>query len=263
MQPYDDYVKAFNAAYKKLLSITPTVSSVDDLVTEDDELEFIKAFRDLMRIKNILTSFSDFKWEDVYIEEQSFEDYKSKYLDLHDKVKSSREAEKVSILEDVDFELELIHRDEINVSYIVQLLIKLKANQKKEAEQVEREISNLLNSEKQLRSKKELIEKFIRQNMPDIDNTDDIPQEFEKYWSIEQDRAFLQLVTDENLSKERTQALIEHFLYSEKEPMRDEILDLLEGDKPTLLQRRPVGDRILNRIIAFVDTFINGMAGAA
>ena len=128
MKPYDDYVSAFNQAYKHLLSINPTVGSVDDMVTEDDELAFFKAFRDLIRIKNILTAFSDFKWDDVYMSEQEFEDYKSKYLDLHDKAKSSHEADKVSILEDVDFELELIHRDEINVSYIIQLLIKLKAN---------------------------------------------------------------------------------------------------------------------------------------
>jgi type I restriction enzyme R subunit len=60
-------------------------------------------------------------------DEQQFEDFKSKYLDLYDKVKSNHQKEKVSILEDVDFELELIHRDEINVAYIIQLLIKLKA----------------------------------------------------------------------------------------------------------------------------------------
>lgn len=261
MQPYDDYVKAFNQAYKHLLSLTPTVDSVNDLETEDDELEFIKAFRNLMRVRNILTSFSDFNWGDVYMAEQEFEDYKSKYLDLHDKVKSSHEVEKVSILNDVDFELELIHRDEINVTYIIQLLIKLKANQKKEAEQVEKEIQNLLNTETQLRSKKELIEKFIRENLVGIDNTDDIPQEFEKYWNLEQDKAFLKLVADEKLSRERTQALIEHFIYAEKAPMRDEILELLEGDKPTLLQRRPVGDRILKKIVDFVETFINGVTG--
>ncbi|MCF8223501.1 MAG: type I restriction endonuclease subunit R [Bacteroidales bacterium] len=262
MKPYDDYVKTFNQAYKHLLSLTPTVGSVDDLETEDDELEFIKAFRDLMRVRNILASFSDFNWDDVYMQEQEFEDYKSKYLDLHDKVKSSHDAEKVSILNDVDFELELIHRDEINVSYIIQLLIKLKANQKKEAEQVEKEIQTLLNTETQLRSKKELIEKFIRDNLPVIENTDDIPQEFEKFWNIEQDEAFLKLVNDEKLSKERTQALIEHYLYAEKEPLRDEILDLLEDDKPTLLKRKTTGDRILNRIVDFVDTFINGVTGS-
>ena len=92
--------------------------------------------------------------------------------------------------------------------------------------------------------------------------TSKIPQEFENYWNIEQEKAFVQLVKDENLHKERTQALIEHFLYSEKEPMRDEILELLDGEKPTLLQRKPIGDRILKRIVDFVETFINGIAGS-
>ena len=115
MKPYDDYVRYFNKAFDKLLEITPTVDSVNELETEDDELEFIKAFRDLMRVKNVLSSFSDFNWDDLEMDEQTFEDYKSKYLDLHDKVRSDHEKEKVSILDDVDFELELIHRDEINV----------------------------------------------------------------------------------------------------------------------------------------------------
>jgi len=195
--------------------------------------------------------------------EQQFEDYKSKYLDLHDKVKAEHDKEKVSILDDVDFELELIHRDEINVAYIIHLLIKLKANQKKDSEEVEKEIFNLLNTENQLRSKKELIEKFIRENMPVILDTDDIPQEFEKFWTIEQEKAFMKLIKDEKLSKERTQALIEDYLYSEQEPLRDEILDLLHDEKPTLLQRRKTGDRILSKIIAFVETFINGVTGQA
>lgn len=261
MKPYDEYVKAFNDGFINLLKITPTVDSVNNLVTEDDELKFIIAFRDLMRIKNVLASFSDFKWGDLSMTEQQFEDYKSKYLDLHDKVKSDHAKEKVSILEDVDFELELIHRDEINVAYIIRLLIKLKANQKKDAEQIEKEIFNLLNTEMQLRSKKELIEKFIRENLPIILDTDDIPQEFEKYWTVEQEKAFVKLVDEEKLSKERTQALIENYLYSEQEPMRDEILDLLIDEKPTLLQRKTIGERILKKILGFVETFINGISG--
>ena len=119
MKPYEDYAVKFDEAFDHLIALTPTLESVDELVSEDDELEFIKAFRDLMRIKNILASFSDFKWEDLEMTEQQFEDYKSKYLDLYDKVKRGHEKEKVSILEDVDFELELIHRDEINVTYII------------------------------------------------------------------------------------------------------------------------------------------------
>jgi len=262
MKPYEEYVKKFNEAFIELLKITPTVNSVNDLQSEKDELEFVQAFRQLMRIKNILTAFADFKWEDLAMNEQLFEDYKSKYLDLYDKVKSDHQKEKVSILEDVDFELELIHRDEINVNYIIQLLIKLKSNTQKDVEQTEKEIFNLLNTESQLRSKKELIEKFILENLPEIKDEDDIPQEFENFWTIEQQKAFKQLVKDENLSEEKTQKLIENYLFAEREPLRDEILELIEGEKPSVLQRKKLGDRILKKILGFVETFINGITGS-
>jgi len=261
MKPYEDYVKKFNEAFIALLKITPTVNSVNDLQTENDELEFIKAFRELMRIKNILTAFADFKWEDFAMNEQLFEDFKSKYLDLYDKVKSDHQKEKVSILEDVDFELELIHRDEINVTYIIQLLIKLKSKVLKDVSQTEKEIFNLLNTEAHLRSKRELIELFIKANLPAIEDTDDIPQEFEKFWNAEQQKAFNQLVNEEKLSAEKTQLLIEDYLYAEREPLRDEILELLEDEQPTLLERKKTGDRILKKILNFVDTFINGITG--
>jgi len=261
MKPYEDYVKKFNEAFISMLKITPTINSVNELQTENDELEFIKAFRELMRIKNILTAFADFKWQDLAMNEQLFEDFKSKYLDLYDKVKSDHQKEKVSILEDVDFELELIHRDEINVAYIIQLLIKLKSKVQKDVPQTEKEIFNLLNTEAHLRSKRELIELFIKANLPAIEDTDDIQQEFEKFWNAEQQKAFNQLVTEEKLSAEKTQSLIEDYLYAEREPLRDEILELLEGEQPTLLERKKTGDRILKKILNFVDTFINGITG--
>jgi type I restriction enzyme R subunit len=261
MKPYEDYVKKFNEAFVELIKITPTINSVNDLKSEDDELEFIKAFRELMRIKNILTAFADFKWEDLAMAEQLFEDYKSKYLDLYDKVKSNHQKEKVSILEDVDFELELIHRDEINVNYIIQLLIKLKASVQKDVTKTEKEIFNLLNSDAQLRSKRELIEKFIQENLPVLEDTDDIPEAFDKFWNEEQQKAFRELVKEENLSADKTEKIIEDYLFAEREPLRDEVLELIEGDKPTVLERKKVGDRILSKILGFVETFINGMTG--
>jgi type I restriction enzyme R subunit len=212
-----------------------------------------------MRIKNILTAFSDFKWEDVQMSEQLFEDFKSKYLDLYDKVKSNHQKEKVSILEDVDFELELIHRDEINVNYIIQLLIKLKSQTQKDTTKAEQEIFNLLSTETTLRSKRELIERFIQENLPVIVDTDDIQNEFDKFWNAEQQKAFNQLIKDENLSAEKTEKLIEDYLFAEREPLRDEVLELIEGEKPSLLQRKKLGDRILKRILDFVETFVNGM----
>jgi type I restriction enzyme R subunit len=259
MKPYEDYVAKFDEAFEKLLEVTPTTDAVNDLETEDDELNFIKAFRDLMRIKNILTAFSDFKWEDLKMNEQQFEDFKSKYLDLYDKVKSNHQKEKVSILEDVDFELELIHRDEINVSYIIQLLIKLKSQTQKDTTKAEKEIFNLLSTEATLRSKRELIEKFILENLPIINDPDNITPAFEQFWNEEQQKEFSKIVQEENLSAEKTEKLIEDYLFAEREPLRDEVLELIEGEKPSLLQRKKLGDRILKRIKDFVETFINGM----
>lgn len=259
MKPYEDYVAKFDEAFEKLLEVTPTTDAVNDLETEDDELNFIKAFRDLMRIKNILAAFSDFKWEDLGMNEQLFEDFKSKYLDLYDKVKSNHQKEKVSILEDVDFELELIHRDEINVAYIIQLLIKLKSQTQKDTTKAEKEIFNLLGTEATLRSKRELIEKFILENLPVISDPDNITPAFEQFWNEEQQKEFSKIVSEENLSAEKTEKLIEDYLFAEREPLRDEVLELIEGEKPSLLHRKKLGDRILKRIVDFVETFINGM----
>jgi type I restriction enzyme R subunit len=260
MKPYEDYTAKFDEAFEHLISLTPTLDSVNELETEDDELEFIKAFRDLMRIKNILTAFSDFNWQDLRMTEQQFEDYKSKYLDLHDKVKSGHQKEKVSILEDVDFELELIHRDEINVAYIIQLLIKLKSQKQKDPTKVEQEIFNLLSTETSLRSKRELIEKFIQENLPVIANTDEVEPEFDRFWNEERHTAFSKLVREESLSSDKTEKLIEDYLFAERQPLRDEVLELIKGERPSLLQRKKLGDRILQRIMDFVETFINGMA---
>lgn len=265
MKPYQDYTAKFDEAFEALIAITPTTDGVNDLVSEEDELAFIKAFRNLMRIKNILTSFSDFKWEDVQMTEQLFEDFKSKYLDLYDKVIRDKQKEKVSILEDVDFELELIHRDEINVAYIIQLLIKLKQSllnatvPQEKKEQIIKEIQNLLATEVELRSKRELIERFIQDNLPVIENTDEVVNEFDKFWNEEQQKAFQQLVEEENLSAEKTEKLIEDYLFAERAPLRVEVLELIEGEKPSLLQRKKIGDRILKRLLDFIETYINGM----
>ncbi|TDD78411.1 type I restriction endonuclease subunit R [Flavobacterium caseinilyticum] len=260
MQPYEDYVQQFSEAVAALLKIVPTVNSVNDLQSEKEELEFVKAFRELMRLKNVLTTFSDFTMEDLDIDEQLFEDYKSKYLDLYDKVKGEHTKEKVSILEDVDFELELIHRDEINVSYILNLLAGLKNADPKEKAKKQKEIIDLLTGEANLRSKRELIERFILENLPNIEETEDLPEQFEKYWNDEQIIAFKQLVQEENLSEEKTEQLIENYLFAEREPLRDELLDLIEGEKPKVLERKKTGDRILSKIIGFVETFVSGFA---
>ncbi|MXS72086.1 HsdR family type I site-specific deoxyribonuclease [Flavobacteriaceae bacterium W22] len=262
VEPYEIYVDKFNEATQKLLEIVPEVASVDGLYSEEDKLQFILAFRALIRLHKKMSHYTEFTWDDLQIEEQLFADYTSKYLDLKDGLGTGPSPEKTSILNDIDFELELIRRDTINVTYIIQLLVKFKSKHSaKDKESIEKEIANLLNTEVSLRSKRELIDKFIQESLPNIENTDTIPEEFEKFWNIEQDKALQELVKTENLSEEKTERLIENYLFTEREPLRKEILALREEGRPSVLKSKEIGDRILNKILGFVETFVNGISG--
>ncbi|UUC46433.1 type I restriction endonuclease subunit R [Flavobacterium cerinum] len=259
MEPYEDYVKRMNDAFITLLQITPTVNSVNNLKDEDEELAFAKAFRELMRIKNILITFTQFTFDDLSIDEQTFEDYKSKYLDLYDKVRSHDAKEKVSILQDIDFELELIHRDEINVTYILKLLAKLKDATPEEKEKQEKAIFDLIAGETQLRSKRELIEKFINQHLPTIEESDDIPDEFANFISVEKLNAIKELSENEGLNPEKLEKVIGDYLFTEKMPLRDDVIEIM-NERPSLKDRKTKSERVTEKILNFVETFINGIS---
>lgn len=262
VEPYEAYVEKFNEATQKLLEIVPEVVSVDGLYSEEDQLQFILAFRAMMRLHKKMSHYTEFTWDDLQMEEQLFADYTSKYLDLKERLDPADPSKKASILNDIDFELELIRRDTINVTYILQLLIKFNSKHSvKDKESIEKDIFNLLNTEVSLRSKRELIEKFIQESLPHIEDTDTIPEEFEKFWTVEQEKALKELVKTENLSEEKTERLIENYLFTEREPLRKEILDLRKEGRPSVLKSKEIGDRILNKIIGFVDTFVNGISG--
>jgi len=258
MEPYDDYVAQFNEAYKALMAIAPTVDSVNELAGENAKFAFVQAFRALIRVNNIITSFADFNPDDLQMDRQTFEDYKSKYLDIYASTKGPGK-EKVSILNDVDFELELIHRDEVSVDYILSLLAKLNNTDtpEKKAQQA-KQIQDLIDGTVQLRSKKELIEKFIAENMPALGKDDDVKAKFNQFWTAERVSAFKELVEQEGLKAEELQSVIENYLYNEREPMRDEVVNTMK-EKPKLLERATKIERILDKIVNYVQTFFDGV----
>lgn len=258
IEPYENYLDKFKQAFEKLKRVAPTVDSVNELPSEDEEFEFVKSFREIMRLKNVLSTFSDFTFEDLAMPEDEFDEYKSKYLDLHDKVKTTTEKEKVSILEDVDFELELIHRDEINVSYILKLLAKLKDLENKAYDKQKKDIVDLLSGEANLRSKRELIERFIDKNLPKIKDSEEIPDKFESFWNDEQKKAFDNLAIEEKLEPKGLQAVLDDYLFTERKPLPSTIFDILL-EKPKLLQKKAIIERVISKLKDFVDTFINGV----
>jgi type I restriction enzyme R subunit len=261
LESYEEYVARFNETSEKLLELTPTVSSVDQLPDENAEAEFIKMFRELLRIKNVLTSFAEFKDEDLTINEQSFDDYKSKYLDIYDKVKKQDEGDTVSILDEVDFELDLIHRDEINVAYILNLLVSLNKLNPEEAKKRQKEIIDLIAGEVQLRSKRKLIEEFISDNLPKLTPNGNVLKEFESYWNEHKTNAFDKLCKEENLSPQKFESIVQTYVFANRLPRHQEIVDSLNF-QPMILERKTLLERITLKIEEFITTFIDGMGGS-
>jgi type I restriction enzyme R subunit len=265
LAPYEDYLDQFNAAVAALRDIAATPGSVDDLKSEVDQLAFVRAFRDLIRLRNVLTSFTEFDHKALDLDAQTFEDYKSKYLDIYDKTKTDKPTDAVSIIDEVDFELELIQRDEINVAYILALL----ATAMEEADSLDPKIrdasiakrkivADLLGSERHLRSKRDLIEKFIEQHMPTLSAGQDVQAAFADFWSVERLSAIEDICMAERIDALAFKAMIEHYHFSGKRPLQGEIVEAL-AVKPKILERKSVVERIIGKLLGLVSTFDDGM----
>jgi type I restriction enzyme, R subunit len=182
MHSYDEYLAAFLTARSQLLEIAAKPEDVDTLEREEDQKEFIVAFKNMTKFLQKLQSFSDFEFNEsqLQIAEQTYEDYKSKYFKIVERVK--RDVEKESILHDIDFELELMHTDRINVSYIMNLIANLSTDDKareKEIRFIKQELDHA--SDPKLRLKVELIKNFLDKVSPTLQSNDSILDAYNRY----------------------------------------------------------------------------------
>ncbi len=184
MGSYDEYLTAFKEAVKKLRDIAVIPEEVDELEREEEKREFIVAFKGVTKLLQRLQSFSDFEFNEteLNISHQSYEDYKSKYFKLYEDFKRS-EVSKESILHDIDFELELMHTDRINVSYIMNLIATLSTEDQNAREKEIRFIKQELDhaSDPKLRLKIELIKGFLDKVAPTLAPQESVIDAYNRY----------------------------------------------------------------------------------
>jgi type I restriction enzyme R subunit len=107
-----------------------------------------------------------------------------------------------------------------------------------------------------------LIELFIRQNLPQIQDPETISEEFESYWEEQKQKAIIQLSEEEKLNPKKLEKIVGDYLFTEKPPLTNDVLNALEY-RPGLKDKKNVAKRIIERILDFVDTFVSGMGYAA
>lgn len=258
LQPYEDYLGAFNALLARLQDIAATPQSVDSLYGEQEKMQFVTIFRDLLRAKNVLESFADFSFDDINLNEQEFEDYKSKYLDIYDDAHDRDKKEKVSILEDVDFELELVRRDSITVDYILRLLTQLVDAKDEDKAKIIQTITSTLSGDAALRSKRELIEKFISSTIPSIDDGAKVEEAFDNFLSEEQTKALEEISVEEGVDKQKLDVIIGDYVFTNRHPRRSELAAAFVS-KPGILRLNKALDSLSERVSKFIATFIDSL----
>ena len=251
MKDYQTYVEEFNEAYKKFLELTQTVEDAQNLESETEIKEYVENFRELNRIKSKLDTFPEFTFDDLDMDEQEYNDHKSVYLDIYDEIKKDGEPE--SVLQDIDFELELIRDDTINVDYILGLLKYLNKNDANYEKDLER-IKKITKETEQLRSKKTLIEKFIEKILGTFDRTEmTVEEKFYEFMRNERKQAFCNLIEKENLDETATRKLIDEYQFSGI--MDTTMIEECFIDKPKFKERRAKRNRIKEELLEIFNIY--------
>lgn len=252
MKSYDEYLIQFEKALVHLKQIAPDVKSVDQLEREEDKKEYVLAFRDMVRVLVKLETFEKFDFDSSInnFSKQEFEDYKSKYASIARQCKKNEET----ILDDIDFELELMRTDKINVSYILDLIKNLdlsnKENLNKEIKNIEEKINKTDNEE--LRMKSELIKNFLNKVVPVLDKDKSIDEAYNNHMIKEREEEIKRMSEEYNISYEKLNEFIEEFEYSGVIPIGDLTKEI---DLP-FLQKRSIVQNVKEFILDIVKKYV-------
>ena len=166
LKDYDSYYFGYDGGEKPFPGYVHLIDRLkheyplgSPLVGEQEEKGFIRLYGRILKVKNILSSFDQFKGQEI-LSQRDFQDYQSRYIDLYQEYRGEQNGERENINDDIQFEMELIRQVDINIDYILMLVEKYHAKNCEDQE-ILASIDRAIDSSIQLRSKKELIHGFI------------------------------------------------------------------------------------------------------
>src|SRR5690606_13644334 len=147
-----------------------------------------------MRYNAQLQTFIEYDQDQTALDKQHFANFASKYADLCRDVRKTTKKEKVSVLDDADFQLGLLHSDRINVGYIINLLqLVVDTDSEDKRQKYQAQIYDLISSDISFHDKQELNQKFIEENMPKMVNSQSVQDVFGQFWDIEKEQDYQHL----------------------------------------------------------------------
>ena len=276
-EPYENVKKELNELAIKFKEKYPNVQIIDTLQSEYEKRDFVLAFRDIIKKHAEIQIYEDFEPSDsdFVLTEQEFADFKSKYLDITVGVINPPASStpiagepqlpygNESMLEDIDFCLELLHSDVINVAYILELIAELNPDEEN-YQQKRQAILDTMIKDAVMRSKSKLIDDFIRENVDNdkvgfqqakADGSMDLESRLTNYISTARNKAIHDLAVIEGIDEEAlTKYISEYdFLQREKPEIIKNAIKAKKGLK--LMERTTMLKRVVNQLRDIINTF--------
>ena len=280
--PFNEVKKKYQELTTNFLEQYPTPSNIDLLQSEKDKKQFILAFRDVIKKHAEIQVYDEFEEDaaDLGMTEQQFMDFRSKYLDIYDTFAGgckpseenqtpdedteSTETSTESGIDDIDFCLELLHSDIINVTYILELIADLNPYSADYKEKRTYIIDTMI-KDAELRNKAKLIDGFIQQNVDDdrdnfmarkqkFDGTSDLEERLNNYITTERNNAVDKLAKEEGLDVSVLNHYLSEYDYLQKE-QPEIIQEALKEKHLGLIKKRKTLTRILDRLKSIIRTF--------
>ena len=250
--PYEYFVQKFNEVAIKLKQIAADPSFVDIIQSEDDQLQFVLCFRELTKYLNSLRTFVEFNIDNgaLIISDQEYQDYKSKYLSLYRRHQHDKEV--VSVLNDVDFCIELMESNRINVAYIMNLIRNINfddpVQKDYDIKHIEDELARTNNP--LMMRKVELLQSFLDRVVRGLNSADEIDAAYNDFENEEKIKEINTFAEKEDLDAKMLTDVISEYEFSGNLNAGD-IRDSIEKPMPLLKKKS-----LVTRIVEFVRTHV-------
>lgn len=182
---YEEYMEGFTdeetgkvtRGYKDICNeIVAKFPYPTEIFLEADKKEFVQLFGELLKSENILKNF------DKIISDRLMQDMKSVYVDIRENIVNSRRSgdseEQQVDFSDVEFQIDLLKTDEINLDYILALILE-KSKEHEDVENLKAEVRRIIRSSLGIRAKEDLVMDFINKTkLSELKDNDDILETF-------------------------------------------------------------------------------------
>lgn len=250
-------IKGYQDLCEEIVSKFPEVTEIE---LEADKKEFVQLFGEILKAENILRNFDEFENFEKIISDRQMQDMKSVYVDIREEIlnqKRGKESENIQIdFSDVEFQIDLLKTDEINLDYILTLILE-KSKENNDIESLKSEIRRVIRSSLGTRAKEELVMEFINKTkLSDLKNSNDILESFYKYAKKEKEIKIEKLVNEENLKDGSKRFIEKSISRGFAEQAGSELDSLLPPTSRRQGAREAKKQTILEKISKIVEIFV-------